>query len=136
MAILFISHTLKNTLNEHVNRLNKQNTFLKRILDLNPDMIAFKDNQNFYRYANKSALNVFDLAGKKLIDQHVTDVYPKEVANQIIKHDNETIEKNGLAKEMDMYVPGGTLQIESLRIPIYDNSTYEGIVTINKKYHR
>ena len=129
--IIYLTY-VKNMLNEHVNRLNKQNTFLKRILDLNPDMIAFKDNQNVYRYANKSALNVFDLAGKKLIDQHVTDVYPKEVADRIIKHDNETIEKNGLAKEMDMYVPDGTLQIESLRIPIYDNSTYEGILTINK----
>ncbi len=106
--------------------------FLTMILDYSPDMIAFKDNQQVYRYANKKANERWPNIDT-LIHKHISEIYPATEVERITLMDEPVyISKEPVQSFIDILSEDGFLTVETTRIPVMDNENIKGILTINK----
>lgn len=106
--------------------------FLTLVLDHSPDMIAYKDRSQVYRYANKKASERWPNIDT-LVHKHISNVYPKNEVDRITEMDNYVYEKNAPHTSIiEILSENGYLTVESTRVPVYDDGQIEGILTINK----
>lgn len=107
-------------------------TFLSSILDYLPDMIAYKDNQKYIRYANKAAKDQWPTLDT-LTHKHIHDIYPESEVKHITELDLEVYKTKKPTQELiEMYAENGFIAVETKRIPVELNDKIEGILTINK----
>lgn len=106
--------------------------FLSLVLDHSPDLIAYKDRNQIYRYANKKANDKWPHLDT-LIHKHVSEVYPPYEVDRITDMDNYVYEKKAPHTSIiEILSENGYLTVESTRVPVYDEGQIEGILTINK----
>jgi signal transduction histidine kinase/CheY-like chemotaxis protein len=106
--------------------------FMSLILDHSPDMIAYKDKKQIYRYANKKAIERWPHLDT-LIHKHISEVYPSTEVKRITEMDNAVYDIQGPhTSVIEILSEQGFLTVESTRIPVSDGDQIEGIVTINK----
>lgn len=106
--------------------------FLQMILNYSPDMIAYKDTHQIYRYANKKAHDRWPNLDT-LIHKHVSEVYPEQEVKRIIIMDLEAYQaKQPMTSTFEMMSEDGFLTVESLRVPVIENDQIQGILSINK----
>ena len=106
--------------------------FLTMILDYSPDMIAFKDNQQVYRYANKKANERWPNIDT-LIHKHISEIYPATEVERITLMDQAVYNsKEPVQSFIDILSEDGYLTVETTRIPVMENENIKGILTINK----
>ena len=106
--------------------------FLTLILDHSPDMIAYKDKKQIYRYANKKAIERWPHLDT-LIHKHVSEVYPSTEVKRITEMDNKVYGlQTPQTSVIEILSEQGFLTVESTRIPVSDGDQIEGIITINK----
>lgn len=106
--------------------------FLAMILDFSPDMIAYKDTDNIFRYANKEASNRWP-GIDTIFNKHISEIYPVDEAQRVIAMDKVAYEANKPVKTfIDFLAQDGYLTVETTRIPVSENGVTKGILTINK----
>lgn len=106
--------------------------FLQMILNYSPDMIAYKDTHQIYRYANKKAHERWSNLDT-LIHKHVSEIYPEQEAKRIIDMDLEVYQaKQPITAIFEMMTQDGFLTVESMRVPVIEQDQIQGILTINK----
>ncbi len=106
--------------------------FLTLILDHSPDMIAYKDKKQIYRYANKKAIERWPHLDT-LIHKHISEVYPATEVKRITSMDDAVYNlEDSQTSVIDILSGQGFLTVESTRIPVSDGDQIEGIITINK----
>lgn len=111
---------------------HKDMRFLAMILDYSPDMIAYKDNQQVYRYVNKEAKQQWPHMDT-LMFKHVSEVYPQVEVERIGLMDKAVYEaKKPVQHITDILREDGYITVETTRIPVIEHDQVEGILTINK----
>jgi len=106
--------------------------FLTIILDNSPDMIAYKDKSQTYRYANKKANERWPHLDT-IIHKNIRDIYPEIEVKRITEMDDYVYQKKDKhTTVIDIYADQSYLTVESTRIPVSDGDQVEGILTINK----
>ena len=115
-----------------IDTLFPSHDFLSSILDYLPDMIVYKDNQQYIRYANKAAKDQWPTIDT-LVHKHIQDIYPSHEVQHITELDLEVYNTHKPTQEMiEMYTENGIIAVETKRIPVENNHIIEGILTINK----
>ena len=114
--------TLENTLK------NRQNLF-QSIIDAIPDLIAYKDLEERYVFANTAAKKHYR---SNIIGKTIAELYPPDEASVVRKLDLEVLkEKKSNRQTIPVYTSFGYLRADSIRSPVFDNEKkLQGIVSI------
>jgi PAS domain S-box-containing protein len=114
--------------------LRNNHHLLDQIVNAIPEMLAFKDLSGRYLVANKKADEAFLHRFPTIVGKTVEDLYPQEEVAFIRSLDNEAIQDNQpLRREIDMMTDSGTIQVETIRVPVKDEDGGSvGIISMSR----
>lgn len=120
-------------LSQELTHVQEERDLRQSILDVLPEMIAVKNLERKYIFANKTANQAFSGSYKTVVNHTVSEIYPEFEVERIAKMDQEVFEKEVVSKEIEMLLSKGFVNAESERRLLYnDQDEVLGILTINR----
>jgi PAS domain S-box-containing protein len=131
---MFIEHALQ--LIEHHRAYEKllgDKELLENILNKIPDMIAVKNLERTFIFANKSANATFADQYTTIVGKNVKEIYPEKNQEFVYALDQETYQNETVTKDFKMKVSKGMIHVESERHVLHNrNQDVIGILSINR----
>jgi len=116
--------TVKNHIEEITERertIDKQQRFLKTIMDVTPDFITMQDKDLVYTFAGKSFCDFLGLKEDDVIGKTDFDLFTRERAEQNAREDKEILMSgHPRVKELSFKKPDGWRWFHIVKVPVYD----------------
>ncbi|WP_176239969.1 PAS domain S-box protein [Mariniplasma anaerobium] len=114
--------------------LYEENQLLNRIIKQIPEAFAYKNLNEKYLYSSHLTDQMYEDKVDSIAGKTVSQVYPKDEILRVRELDNEAINsKTALSKEFKIFTDSGFVDVESLRVPVFDsNQKLEGIISLSR----
>jgi PAS domain S-box-containing protein len=111
--------------------LQKQETFLRKVIDTNPNVIFVKDNRGRFRLANQALANVYGTTIEDLIGKTDADFNPNRQQVEQFHQDDQQVIRSGETRILEESVTNGNRQLrhfQTIKTPLQLPETQETYV--------
>jgi len=101
------------------NILKENEEMLRKIFDTAKDVIFIKDTDSVYVKANKACADVFLLEPEEMPGKTDTEIFPPDIAEEVIKEDTEVFRTGKtLVFNKEMVMPSGKYYFNGIKTPL------------------
>ncbi|MBT4761660.1 MAG: PAS domain-containing protein [Bdellovibrionaceae bacterium] len=113
---------LKTRLTKSEDQVDQQQRFLKETMDIMPAVFYAKNTDGLYITVNKFYKDIFQLNEKEIVNKTDYDLFPKNIADQFRKNDQDVISNGKLieSEEVALDSSGQQRTYHSFKFPYHD----------------